>query len=260
MRQYLHALYKHRDLLWMWILREIRIRYKQSIIGGLWAVLQPLSLMVIFTLIFSQLVKIPSDGAPYPIFAYSALLPWTFLSASIGFAVPSLVTNMNLVTKVYFPREILPIGSVAAALLDFAIGALIFVGLMLVYRVPLTWSVLWIPLLLLVQTVLTLGVVLLMSALNVFYRDIRFVIPLLTQIWMYASPVIYPTSLVPATLLPLYMLNPMAGLLDSYRRVLLHGQPPVPSYLGASAAIALVVFALGYAYFKRSEGAFADLI
>jgi len=260
MKEYLHALYHHRDLLWMWILREVRIRYKQSIIGGLWAVLQPLSLMVVFTLIFSRLVKIPSDGVPYPIFAYSALLPWSFLSASIGFAVPSLVNNMSLVTKIYFPREILPIGSVAAALLDFVIGTVIFAGMMMIYRIPLTGLALWIPVLVAIQVVLTLGAVLLMSALNVFYRDIRFVIPLLTQIWMYASPVIYPTSLIPQKLLPLYMLNPMAGLLDSYRRVMLYGQPPVPAYLGASATIALVLFALGYSYFKRSEDKFADLI
>lgn len=260
MLKHIRVLYFHRDLLWMWTYREIQVRYKQSVMGGLWAILQPLSLMVVFTVVFSLLVKIPSDGVPYPVFAYSALLPWTFLATSIAFAVPSLVNNMNLVSKIYFPREVLPIASVCTAFVDFAIGSVVFLGMMLIYQIPATWAMLWVPVLVLVQMVLMLGLVLLMSAVNVFYRDIRFIIPLLTQIWMYASPVIYPTSMVPPQLLPIYMLNPMAGLIDSYRRVLLQGQPPMPAFLGVSAAISLILFFIGYRYFKRSESTFADLI
>lgn len=257
---HLRRLYQYRDLLFTWTLREIRVRYKQSVIGGLWALLQPLALTIIFTLVFSRLARVPSDGIPYPVFSYSALLFWTFFATSLSFAVPSLVNNMNLVTKIYFPREILPISSVGAAFFDLCIASFIFVGLIVFYRVPLSASILWLPLLLLVQVLLTLGVVLILSAVNVFFRDVRFLLPLLTQVWMYASPVIYSTTLIPERLRMLYMLNPMAGLLDSYRRVILQGQPPVPAYLAVSAAVALLLFAGGYAFFKRSEPSFADMI
>lgn len=253
-------LYQYRDLLLTWTVREIKVRYKQSVVGGLWAVLQPLSLMIVFTLVFSFLARVPTDGIPYPIFSYTALLPWLFLSTSISFAVPSLVNNLNLVTKIYFPREILPIASVGAAFLDFSIASIIFLGMMLIFQVSFSWTMLWVPLLLIIQTLLTLGLVLFMSALNVFYRDIRFVIPLATQIWMYATPIIYPVTLVPERFRPFYMLNPMAGLIDSYRRVILLGQPPVWSYVTFSAVLAVLIFIGGYIYFKRSEGMFADMI
>ncbi len=257
---HLRRLYRYRDLLVAWTLREIRVRYKQSVIGGLWAILQPLVLMIVFTLVFSRLARLPSDGVPYPVFSYSALLFWTFFATSLSFAVPSLVNNMNLVTKISFPREILPTASVAAALFDLCVASLIFAGLMLYYRIELSAAILWLPLLLLVQLLLTLGLVYFLSAVNVFFRDVRFLLPLLTQVWMYASPVIYPTSLIPPRFRLLYMLNPMAGLIDSYRRVILQGLPPVPAYAGLSAAVALLLFAGGYAFFKRYESAFADMI
>jgi lipopolysaccharide transport system permease protein len=257
---HLRRLYDSRDLLSAWTLREIRVRYKQSVIGGLWAVLQPLALMIVFTLVFSRLARVPSDGIPYPVFSYCALLFWTLFASSISFAVPSLVNNMNLVTKIYFPREILPIASVGAALFDWCIASFIFAGMMLFYRIPLSGTVVWLPLLLLVQLLLTFGVVLLLAAVNVFFRDVRFVLPLLTQVWMYASPVIYPATLIPERFRMLYMLNPMAGLIDSYRRVILLRQPPVPAYVAISGAVALLLFVGGYAFFKRSEPAFADMI
>jgi lipopolysaccharide transport system permease protein len=257
---HLRRLYHYRDLLLTWTQREVRVRYKQSVMGGLWAILQPLALMLIFTLVFSLLARVPSDGIPYPVFSYCALLFWTFLASSLSFGVPSLVNNMNLVTKIYFPREILPIASVGAALLDLSIASLAFAGLLLAYHIPLTASVLWLPLLLLVQIVLALGVVLFLSAVNVFYRDVRFVLPLLTQLWMYASPVIYSTTSVPEPYRTLYMLNPMAGLIDSYRRVILLGQPPILRYVALSAAVSVLLFVGGWAYFRRSEAAFADMI
>jgi lipopolysaccharide transport system permease protein len=260
MLRHLRLLIRHRDLLFTWTLREIQVRYKQSVVGVLWALLQPLALMSVFTVVFSVLARVPTDGVPYPVFSYAALLPWTFFSASITFGVPSLVNNMNLVTKIYFPREILPIASVAAALFDLCVAAPLFAAMIALYDVRVSWVILWTPLLLLVQVLLTLGVVLLLSAVNVFYRDVRFVLPLLVQVWMYASPIIYPVSLVPASYRLLYMLNPMAGLLDSYRRVLVLRQPPVWGYLGLSAAGALLAFTVGYAFFKRSEAAFADVI
>lgn len=257
---HLGELRTYRELLWMWTLREIKIRYKQSLLGAAWAILQPLVLMIMFTLVFSYFVRVPTDGLPYPIFSYTAVLPWTFFATSISFAVPSLVTNMNLVTKIYFPREILPVAAVAAAFVDFLVASIVFLGLMVVYQMPLQVTLLWVPVILAIQVMLTLGVVLAAATLNVWYRDIRFVVPLGVQLWMYASPVIYPVTLVPEQWRTLYMLNPMAGIIASYRRVILQGQPPEVQALGLSAGVALFGMVLGYHYFKRSESRFADVI
>lgn len=260
MIRHLRMLYGYRELLWEWTRRDIKVRYKQSVLGAVWAILQPLALMVIFVVIFSWFIKVPSDGVPYPVFSYCGLLPWTFLAASIGFGVPSVVGNMNLVTKIYFPREVLPISAVAACFVDFLVASTVFGGMLVVYRMPVTWALVSVPVLLLIQVVLTFGLVLFASAVNVFYRDIRFVVPLAVQLWMYASPVIYPVSMVPTWILPLYMLNPMAGLIDGYRRAILHGQAPQWGYVGWSAAASLLIFWAGYAYFKRAERRFADRI
>ncbi|MGI5836281.1 MAG: ABC transporter permease [Chloroflexota bacterium] len=257
---FLKTLLSYRDLLLMWTLREIKVRYKQSILGGAWAVLQPLSLTLVFTVVFSYLVRVPSDGIPYPIFAYSAVLPWTLLATSISFAVPSLVNNSSLVTKIYFPREIIPLASIGAAIIDFLVAALIFIGMMILFRIPPTSSLIWLLPLLLIQIALMIGVSLLASAINVFYRDIRLVVPLALQIWMYASPVIYPVSVVPESLRLLYMLNPMAGLITSYRRVILEYQPPLAMDLLVAAAVSLLLCVLGYSYFKRWEPGFADVV
>ncbi len=216
--------------------------------------------MVIFTLIFSFIARIPSDGLPYPIFSYSALLPWTLLSTSLTMAVPSLVNNMNLVTKVYFPREILPIAAVAASFVDFLVAGMIFVGLMAYYGFSIGISAVFIPLILAAQVLLIVGVTLWASALNVFYRDIRFVIPLAVQLWMYLTPIIYPVSIVPEQYRPFYMLNPMASIVDGYRRVLLLGQYPDAVYLAFATMLAIAILAFGYRYFKQAELKFADLI
>jgi lipopolysaccharide transport system permease protein len=256
----LRELHAYRELLWMWTLREVKVRYKQSLLGAAWAVLQPLVLMIMFTVVFSCFARVPTDGVPYPIFSYTAVLPWTFFATSITFAVPSLVTNMNLVTKIYFPREILPVAAVAAAFVDFLVASIVFLGLMLLYGVPLRATLLWAPVILAIQIALTLGVVLAAATLNVWYRDIRFVVPLGVQLWMYASPVIYPVTLVPERWRTWYMLNPMAGIITSYRRVILQGQPPEMQVLGLSAGVGLLAMLLGYLYFKRSEGRFADVI
>jgi lipopolysaccharide transport system permease protein len=260
MMNQVRKLYKHRDLLWMWTQREIQIRYKQSVLGAGWALLQPLALMVMFTIVFSYFLDVPSDGLPYPLFSYAAVLPWTLLATSLGFAIPSLVNNMNLVTKIYFPREILPLGAIGAALTDFLVAGLVFVGMMVWYRVPLTWNILWLPVILAVELLIILGVTLPMSAMNVFYRDIRFIIPLALQLWMYASPVIYPISLVPEELQNLYALNPMVGVLDAYRQVLLHGEAPNLAYFRISAEFGVVLVVVGYWFFKRVEEKFADII
>ena len=253
-------LYWHRELLLAWSQREIKVRYKQSLLGGAWAILQPLSLMIVFSVIFTHFVKMPSDGIPYPVFSYSALLPWTFFATAISFAVPSLTQNMNLVAKTYFPREILPTAAVLAAFVDFAVASVVFVGLFLFYHMPLTAALLLLPLLLAIQLMLTLGVVLFASAINVFYRDVRFVVPLALQLWMYATPVIYPASLVPERFRAVYMLNPMAGLVEAYRAVALRAEPPDWSSVATAAAISTLSLLAGYLYFKRAEPRFADVI
>jgi len=253
-------LYRYRELLWRWILREIGVRYKQSLLGAAWAILQPLTMMAVFTVVFSFLARVPTDGVPYPVFSYVALLPWTFLTTSISFGVPSLVNNLNLVTKIYFPREILPLGAIGASFLDFLIATTIFLPMLLFYRIPFSWTVAWVPLLVVLQIVLMIGATLLGSAVIVRYRDVRFIVPLGLQLWLFASPVIYPVSLVPEWFRPYYMLNPMAGIIDSYRRVVLYGEPPVPGYLGLSAGFALALFVIGYLTFNRLEKSFADVI
>ena len=260
MLNHLHLLYNYRYLVWMWILRDIKIRYKQSLLGAAWAILQPLSLMLIFTLVFSFFVRIPTDGIPYPIFAYVAILPWTLFSTSLNFGIPSLVSNMNLLTKIYFPREILPLTPVGASLFDFLIGFSFFLIFMIFYQVPVFITILWVPVLLVIQIALTIGVSLFASAINVFYRDIRFLVPLVIQLWFYATPVIYPYSAVPEWLRPVYSLNPMVGIIDSYRRVILLGQSPSLPLISISAGVSILLVVLAYSYFKRVEWKFADLI
>jgi lipopolysaccharide transport system permease protein len=257
---HLAHLYSFRDLLMLWTGREIRVRYKQSLLGVGWAIIQPLVLTMVFTLVFSRIMQVDTGGVPYPIFAYAALVPWTFFATSLAFGIPSLVNNLNLVSKIYFPREILPFANIGAALLDFAMAGLVFAGMMIVYRIPITIYALWVFPLLGIQIILTAGVVLIGSAAIVFFRDVRFVIPLLIQVWMYASPVIYPTDLIPPEYLPVYFLNPMAGIIDGYRSVLVLGQPPNIPALFISTIISLSLMFLGYFIFKRSEPLFADLI
>ena len=253
-------LFRYRDLLLLWILRDIRVRYQQSLLGAIWAILQPLTMTIVFTLVFSRLLRVDTRGIPYPVFAYSALVPWTFFSTGIAFGIPSLVTNMNLVTKIYFPREILPFATVGAVFVDFVIAFLIFLGMMLVYRIPLHLQALWVFPLLLIQITLMLGITLLGSAIIVFFRDMRFVIPLMTQVWMYATPIIYPIELVPEKFRTIYYLNPMVGLIDGYRNVLVHGDPPNISAVSTSAVVAIILFIIGYLFFKRTEPLFADMI
>ena len=260
MTTYVRELMEARELLWTWTLRDFKVRYSQSILGAAWAVLQPLSLMVIFSIIFSVFLKIPTDGIPYPVFAYTALLPWTFFANSLSFAIPSLVNNMNLVSKIFFPREILPLSAILVGLVDFLIASSLFVVMLFIYRIPIGPSVLLVPLVLLIQIILTFGFSLLASAVNVFYRDIRFIIPLALQIWMYVSPVIYPTSAIPEGWRPVYFLNPMAAIIDTYRRIILLNQMPDWPYLALAAVVSIVLTVFAYRYFKRAEKEFADLI
>ena len=259
---HVQTLFRFRELIGMWTFREIRVRYKQSLLGAAWAVLQPLAMMLMFTVVFSRIARIETDY-PYPIFSYSAVLPWTLLATSVSFGVNSLINNMNLVTKTYFPREILPLGVIGSALFDFVVASSIFVILMIYYQIPVNINFLWIPVFLVIQIILILGIILLGSALTVFYRDVRYVVPLAIQLWFYATPIIYPISLVEENLpqlRTLYALNPMVGIVESYRDVILEGVPPNFTDLGLAAAMSIVLFVVAYYVFKRLEVLFNDLI
>jgi len=256
----LHELWNYRELLWVLTLRNVQIRYKQSILGIAWAVLQPLALMLIFTLVFSALLKVPSEGVPYPIFSYSALLFWTFFSNSLNNAIPSLEDNAALIKKIYFPREFFPISSILAAVFDLLIAAVIFLGMMFYYHVSFTLNILYVIPLLIIQTIFTMGVCFIFSALNAYYRDVKYALPLVIQLWLYATPIIYPLSSVPERFRLYYMLNPMAGIIESYRNVLVKGIAPDTFYVGVAAAGAVLLFILGYWYFKRIEMTIADIV
>ncbi len=256
----LKNLYLNRELLLQLTLSQIRVRYKQTIFGILWAVLRPLVMMIIFTVIFSKMVKIPSDGIPYPIFSYCALLPWQFFSSSFMAATSSLVSNSTLVQQIYFPREIFPMSSVIASFIGFLIASSVFIILLIFYEVHITFYALFAVLLLILQIFLAIGVSFFASALNVFYRDIGHALTFIIQIWMYATPIIYPISIVPETLRPFYLLNPMAGIIDGYRRVIIQGLPPDWQYVGIATVVTLVVLVFSYKYFKKVEMKFADVI
>ncbi len=253
-------LWDYRELLYSITLREVKVRYKQSLLGAAWAVLQPLSMMVIFTVIFSKFAKIPSDGIPYPIFSYVALLPWGFFAGSLSLAIPSVLSNASLVTKIYFPREIFPMASVLAAGVDFVIASVIFLAMMVYYEVQLTWNILYVPLLILLQIIFALGVSFWAAAVNVRYRDVKHALTFVIQLWMFATPVVYPISVVPEQYRVAYMLNPMASIIDGYRRTILQGKSPEFFYLGLATLVTVVVFLFSYGYFKRQEMTFADII
>ncbi len=252
---------RHRELLWLITQREIKVRYKQSLLGIVWAILQPLSLMIVFSVFFSLFARMPSDGIPYPIFSYAALLPWTFFSTSLSFAVPSLVTNSHIITKIYFPREIVPLASVLAAFLDFIIASGIFVLMLVYYRISITWNILYVLPLLAIQITFTAGICLLLSAFTVLYRDVRHMLPLLIQLWMFITPILYPVSVVPGSWRAWYMiLNPMAVIIDGYRRAVIQGLPPRLDYLGLAVVISCLLVWFGYKYFKYLEREFADIV
>jgi lipopolysaccharide transport system permease protein len=247
--------------LWTLTVREIKVRYNQTLLGVSWAVIQPLALMVVFSVFFGWLARVPSDGLPYPLFSYAALLPWTFFTTSLAFGVPSLVTNTTLVTKLYFPREVLPLAAVLSAGVDFAAAALVYVALMVFYQVQVSAAFFFLIPLLFVQLMFTLAVTLVLAALNVSYRDVRYALPLVTQLWLYVTPVIYPLSVIPIHIQTLYLtLNPMAAVIDGYRRVLVAGKPPNLTMLGVASLSAVVLLIVGYGYFKHAERRFADVI
>jgi lipopolysaccharide transport system permease protein len=256
----LRELWDYRELLYFLTLRDIQVRYKQAALGVGWAVLQPLLTMIIFTVVFGRLANLQSDGIPYPVFSFTALLPWQLFSGALSRAGSSLVNNSQLITKIYFPRLVIPLSAVAAGLLDFGISLVVLFILMACYGIQLTWAVLWLPLLVLLALLTALAVGLWLSALNVQYRDVQHLIPFLVQAWMYASPVAYSTTLVPSgTWRILYGLNPLAGVIQGFRWALLGSTPPDGLFL-VSIAVVLVLLVTGLLYFQRMESTFADVV
>lgn len=255
----LKELWAYRELLWVLVIRDIKVRYKQTVLGVAWAILQPIATMIIFSIVFGKLANIPSDGYPYPVFVYSALLPWMFFSNAVGTSAGSLVGSAQLVSKVYFPRLIVPLASIGAGLVDLMISTGILLLLMLYYGVEWTAALFAAPILLLAVVFIALGVGTLLSALTVAYRDFRYVVPFLLQSWLYVTPVVYPASIVPEKWHWLLYLNPMAGLVDGFRAVFL-GRAMDFSTLGISFGVSVVIFLLGVAYFEKVERRFADII
>jgi len=250
----------YHDLLYTLSLHRLKVRYKQSVLGPSWALLQPTLLMLIYTVIFSRIVKVPTDGAPYALFAYSALLPWTFFSTALSTATNSLVSHFTLVTKVYFPREILPLTYVIAALIDFLVASSMLGVLMVYYHVPLSVNAFFTIPIVAVLTLFTIAVSLLLCAVQVRYRDIGVALPLLLQLWMFSTPVVYPLSIVPARWQALYSLNPMVGVVESFRRVTLQAVPPDFDVLAISAVVAVTLLVVAFIYFKHVEATVADII
>jgi lipopolysaccharide transport system permease protein len=247
-------------LLYFFVWRDIKVRYKQTVIGAAWAILQPFMTMVVFSLFFGKLAKMPSHGLPYPVFYYSALLPWMYFAGALQNATNTIIEHQRVITKVYFPRIILPLAAVLSGLVDFAIAFVILIGMMLFYGIVPTMAVLWLPLLLLLAVATAFGVGLWLSALNAIYRDVRYAVPFLIQFWMFASPVAYPSSLVPERWQWLYGLNPMAGVIEGFRWALTgQGQPPAPLFAVSVLAVLLVLIG-GLFYFRRMEGIIADLV
>jgi lipopolysaccharide transport system permease protein len=256
----LEELWAYRELLYFLIWRDVKVRYKQTAIGAAWAIIQPLFTMIVFSLFFGRLGKIPSDGVPYPIFCYTALVPWTFFSHGLSQASNSLVGSANLIKKVFFPRLSIPIASVTSGLIDFALAFILLFGMMLYYGIFPTVNVIWLPLLVLLTLVTSLGVSLWLSALNVHFRDVHHIIPFLTQFWLFATPIAYPSSLLSEPWRTLYGLNPMVGVVEGFRWALLGTETAPGPMLIVSSLAALTLLVSGTFYFRRLEKTFADVV
>jgi lipopolysaccharide transport system permease protein len=252
--------WEYRELFYFLVWRDVKIRYKQTVLGVAWAVIQPFFMMIIFTLFFGRMAKMPSDGIPYPLFSYSALLPWTYFSTSLSLSGNSLVGGANLIRKVYFPRVALPAASTFGGLVDFAIAFVILLGIMAYYHVAPGWGLLLWPLLLVPLVLLALGLGMILSSLNVKYRDIKYAIPFLIQALLFVTPIIYPTSIASERVRFALSLNPLTGLIEAFRASMLPTREVDWPLLGVSVAFTVVIFVLGMAYFRKTEREFADVI
>jgi lipopolysaccharide transport system permease protein len=256
----LQELWAYRELLYFLIWRDVMVRYKQTALGVAWAIIQPVFTMLVFSLFFGRLGKMPSDGIPYPIFTYAALVPWTFFSQGLSQASNSLVGSANLIKKVYFPRLCVTIAAVTSGLIDFALAFLVLLGMMLYYGILPGVKVVWLPVLLLLTVTTSLGVSLWLSALNVHFRDVRHIIPFLTQIWLFATPIAYPSSLLSEPWRTLYSINPMVGVVEGFRWALLGAETAPGPMVIVSFLAALAILISGIFYFRRLEKTFADVV
>jgi lipopolysaccharide transport system permease protein len=256
----LRAVWQYRELLYFLAWRETKVRYKQTVLGVAWAIFQPLLTVMIFAAIFGSFAKIPSDGLPYPVFAFAGLLPWTYFSEATVRSSSSLVSDANLLRKVYFPRLIIPLAAVVTPIVDFALAFVVLFGMMRWYRVAPTWNALFLPLFLALALATALAVGLWLSALNVKYRDVRHTVPFVMQVWMYASPIVYPINLVPERWRLLFALNPMTGVIEGFRWGLLGKQSPDFALIGASAIVVAGLLFGGLVFFRRMERIFADVV
>lgn len=256
----LNELWNYRELTYFFIWRDIKIRYKQTVLGAFWAILQPLLTMVIFSLFFGKLAQVPSDGIPYPIFSYSALVPWIFFANGLLQASNTLVNNANMVKKIYFPRLIMPVSSVLAGIVDFVLAFTVLLMMMFYFRIYPTANIVWLPLFLLLALVTSLGTSFWFSAMNVQFRDIRYIVPFVIQAWMFLTPIIYPSSLIPEPWRTIYGINPMAGVVEGFRWALLgtDTEPGLMTFI--SAVVATFLLVSGAFYFRRMEKTFADVM
>jgi lipopolysaccharide transport system permease protein len=253
-------LWQYSELLYFLAWRDIKVRYKQTALGAAWAVIQPFMTMVVFSLFFGKLAKMPSEGLPYPLFAYAALVPWTFFANGLTESSNSLVSSSNLIKKVYFPRLVVPVSAVTSGGVDFVIAFVVLLGMMLFYGILPTGNIMWLPFLVLLTLGVALGVGLWLSALNVRYRDVRYTIPFLTQFWLFATPIAYPSSLLSEPWRTIYGLNPMVGVVEGFRWALLGTQTAPSPMIAVSALVTLLIIVGGAFYFRRMEKTFADVI
>ena len=256
----LNELWNYRELVYFLTWRDIRVRYKQTALGAAWAIIQPLFAMLIFTMFFGKLAKVPSDGIPYPIFAFTGLVPWNFFANGLSHCSDSLVSSANLIKKVYFPRLAIPLSTVLAGVVDFSISFLVLLAMMIYFQVSFSWKILWIPAFLLLSVTTALGVGLWLSALNVQYRDVRYTVPFLVQLWMYSTPIAYPSSLLSEPWRTVYGLNPMVGVVEGFRWCLLGAKTEPGPMIAVSAAMAILILISGSFYFRRTEKRFADVV
>lgn len=256
----LDELWEYRELLYFLTWRDIKVRYKQTVLGAAWAIIQPFFTMIVFSLFFGRLVGVPSDGIPYPIFTYAALVPWSFFATGLSGTANSLVGSANLLKKVYFPRLTIPIATVFSGVIDFGLAFIVLLGMMLYYGLTLTINIVWLPFLLLLALISALGVGLWLSAMNVQFRDVRYTIPFITQFWLFATPIAYPSSLLSEPWRTLYGLNPMVGVVEGFRWALLGTDTAPGPVIMASTLAAIGLLVSGAYYFRRMEKVFADVV
>jgi len=258
--EWVSEFWRYRELFYFLVWRDIKVRYKQTVLGAAWAIIQPFFTMVVFTLFFGRLAKMPSDGIPYPLFSYSALVPWTYFAGALSLAGNSLVGNANLLTKVYFPRVTIPASAVLSGLVDFGLASIVLVGMMFYYKIKLSWGLLLWPVLVVPLVLVALGVGMILASLNVKYRDIKYTMPFIIQLWLFLTPIIYPTSIIPERFRFLAACNPLTGIIEAFRASLLPTRQVDWQLLGVSVALALIIFVVGSLYFKNTEKYFADIV